>query len=181
MNKKGFSLIELLLVIAIIGIFGVLSFNFLSQSNTDTRLNSEITKLKQIILKYGKLSQINHEPYLITFNDIDNSSSMKIYKLKNDNYKRFVADDCSTIDINNNNTYEIVSEEYNLFKNLKILGCSNDDTSNICFNSNSELVNITDVAIVDFTTFIEDDVNCINFKTNNKVTSFNVFKLGTLK
>lgn len=181
MNKKGFSLIELLLVIAIIGIFGVLSFNFLNQSNTDTRLYSEITKLKQLILKYGILSQINNEPYLITFNDIDNSSSMKIYKLKNDNYKRFVADDCSAIDINNNNTFEIVNEEYNLFKNLKILGCNNNNASNICFNSNSELVNITDVAIVDFTTYVEDVVNCVNFKTNNKVTSFNIFKLGTIQ
>lgn len=61
MNKKGFTLVELLIVIAIIGIFTALLFGATSSSRGRSRDDRRVTDLKQIQLALALYLDVNRQ------------------------------------------------------------------------------------------------------------------------
>ena len=143
MSTKGFSLIELLVVISILGIITSTGFLFLQDSLRDSRIQNEFTHTLQLIKKYAKQSLTSQEPILINFSYTSPDTIASIYTMNETDLSRFNKTDCTGIDLLDLERHFKISEPYYTFSNVSIRACDGSDNINICFTGRGGFVDPT--------------------------------------
>ena len=129
---KGFSLVEILIVIAVIGIIAGTGMIYTTNTANLAKISNEYTHLIQLIKKYSMVSEKQSEPMLLEFdfsnNDTQTMATLKKYK--DSSYKRLSSTDCEDLDI----TYQEVvalNKDDHIFENVRILICPSDSSSSL--------------------------------------------------
>ena len=146
---KGFSLVEVLVVIAVIGVIASAGFFVATSFVGSSKLSNEYTHLIQLVKKYYKLSNAQSEPMFMKFvaDDTNFYTETSVTKFLDDNYSRFGNPDCDLLQeldsaSNEDATNPNQKNDY-IFDGMRVLVCgegSNDLTySGICYTGRNEL------------------------------------------
>ena len=168
---KGFSLVEILIVIAIIGVIAGTGFVMTTSFVGTSKLSNEYTHLIQLVKKYYKLSNAQSEPMYMSFNSDETNylTAATIIKFSDDDYSRFGLDvDCSGLigstsyeEVNN----AIQPDDYN-FQGMRILVCPQDGYTltfnGICFNGKNELA---ETVVLYIHSMSDSVLSCDNIET----------------
>ena len=119
-GAKGFSLVEILVVMAIVGIITTTGFMVLQKSLKDAYLQNEFTHLKQLIKKYAKQSLTSQMPIQISFFHSSSNTTASIYSMDETDYSRFNKTDCDNIDSEDSLKHDKISESNDTFQNIFI-------------------------------------------------------------
>tara|TARA_B100002003_G_C13922381_1_gene448425 strand:- start:184 stop:777 length:594 start_codon:yes stop_codon:yes gene_type:complete len=138
-NAKGFSLVEILVVIAIIGIITMSGFIFLQDSLRDSRLQNELIHLEQLLNKYAKQSLTSKIPIQIKFSYNSPNTAASIYTMRTDDYSRFNKTDCTNINTDTEE-HSVISETNHTFSNVFIKACDGSIDINICFSGRGDII-----------------------------------------
>ena len=132
---KGFSLVEILIVIAVIGIIAGTGMIYTTNNANMAKISNEYTHLIQLIKKYSMVSEKQSEPMLLEFdfsnNDTQTLATLKKYK--DSSYKRLSSTDCEDLDT----TYQEVvalNKDDHIFENVRILICPSHSSSSLTYD-----------------------------------------------
>ena len=133
-STKGFSLIEILVVVAIVGIISTTGFMFLQNSLKDARIQNEYIHAEQLLKKYAKQSLTSQVPIQINFSHNSPNTTALIYTMSEDDYSRFNKTDCNDINTDNDLEHDEITENNATFNNVLIKACDGSIDINICFS-----------------------------------------------
>ena len=160
-GAKGFSLVEILVVMAIVGIITTTGFMVFQNSLRDARLQNEFTHLKQLIKKYSKQSLTSQMPIQINFFHNSPNTTASIYSMSEiddeglNNYSRFNTTDCDDIHPEDPAAHAVIIENDDTFNNVLIKACDGSSDLNfsmdpmlmgngVCFSGRGDFVDDVD-------------------------------------
>lgn len=137
-TTKGFSLVEILVVLAIVGIITTTGFMVFQNSLRDARLQNEFTHLKQLIKKYAKRSLTSQMPIQINFFHNSPNTTASISSMSEDDISRFNKTDCDDIHPEDLAAHAVIIENDDTFNNVLIKAC--DGSSDLNFSMDPMLM-----------------------------------------
>ena len=171
-SKQGFTLIEMLIVIAIIGILTSVAIPNFSRWKEKYEINGETKKVYFDLLLAHSTAISNNHNVLVTFNSIKHS--YKVHGDKNSDGQEDAGENIKNVKLENNMQFNFIVGVFDPDGNLVASAISfANETPPIIFDSRGQASTSGYVYLMH-----ESD---IQEKTNNRLRAINIIKTGSIE